>query len=84
MPPLKVNIKHAGKTHDVTLNTDQPASVFKDVVYQLTGVPTDRMKVMIKGGVLKVSVESCYRRIYGTNGVFGRMIQIGRRLDRRR
>jgi ubiquitin carboxyl-terminal hydrolase 14 len=27
--------------------------VFKDAIYQVTGVPPDRMKVMIKGGVLK-------------------------------
>ncbi|KAI0693106.1 hypothetical protein C8T65DRAFT_761292, partial [Cerioporus squamosus] len=30
-----------------------PPAVFKDAVYQVTGVPPDRMKVMIKGGILK-------------------------------
>ena len=54
MAPIQVKIKHAGKTHDVQLDPDQPATVFKDAVYQLTGVPPDRMKVMIKGGILKV------------------------------
>ncbi|KAI0651130.1 cysteine proteinase [Trametes meyenii] len=53
MAPLSVKIKHAGKVHDVQLDPDQPATVFKDAVYQLTGVPPDRMKVMIKGGILK-------------------------------
>ncbi|KAH9886741.1 hypothetical protein C8Q73DRAFT_715186 [Cubamyces lactineus] len=53
MAPIQVKIKHAGKTHDVQLDPDQPATVFKDAVYQLTGVPPDRMKVMIKGGILK-------------------------------
>ncbi|KAI0673157.1 cysteine proteinase [Trametes maxima] len=53
MAPLAVKIKHAGKIHDVQLDPDQPATVFKDAVYQLTGVPPDRMKVMIKGGILK-------------------------------
>jgi ubiquitin carboxyl-terminal hydrolase 14 len=53
MAPITVKIKHAGKTHDVPLDVDQPATVFKDDVYHLTGVPPDRMKVMIKGGVLK-------------------------------
>lgn len=54
MAPLNVKIKHAGKVHDLQLDPDQPATVFKDAVYQVTGVPPDRMKVMIKGGVLKV------------------------------
>jgi ubiquitin carboxyl-terminal hydrolase 14 len=54
MSPLKVHVKHAGKVHDVELDPDQPASVFKDAVYHITGVPLDRMKIMIKGGILKV------------------------------
>lgn len=54
MAPLAVKIKHAGKVHEVQLDPDQPPTVFKDAVYQVTGVPPDRMKVMIKGGVLKV------------------------------
>ncbi|CCM05924.1 uncharacterized protein FIBRA_08162 [Fibroporia radiculosa] len=53
MAPLAVKIKHAGKVHDVQLNLDQPPAVFKDAIYQVTGVPPDRMKVMIKGGTLK-------------------------------
>ncbi|OBZ74933.1 Ubiquitin carboxyl-terminal hydrolase 6 [Grifola frondosa] len=53
MAPLAVKIKHAGKVHDVQLDPEQPATVFKDAVYQVTGVPPERMKVMIKGGVLK-------------------------------
>lgn len=54
MAPIAVKIKHAGKVHDVQLDPDQPATLFKDAVYQVTGVPPDRMKVMIKGGILKV------------------------------
>ncbi|EJD05216.1 cysteine proteinase [Fomitiporia mediterranea MF3/22] len=54
MPPLKVKIKHDGKVHDgITLDTDAPPSAFKQKVYERTGVPVDRMKVMVKGGVLK-------------------------------
>ncbi|EGO03001.1 hypothetical protein SERLA73DRAFT_176488 [Serpula lacrymans var. lacrymans S7.3] len=53
MAPFEVHIKHAGKVHDLQLDPDLPASIFKDAVYQVTGVPPDRMKVMIKGGVLK-------------------------------
>ncbi|KAF5376058.1 hypothetical protein D9615_007696 [Tricholomella constricta] len=53
MAPLSVQIKHAGKVYDVQLDPDLPPAVFKDAVYQATGVPVDRMKVMVKGGVLK-------------------------------
>jgi ubiquitin carboxyl-terminal hydrolase 14 len=55
MAPLKVHVKHAGKKHDVELDPEKPALAFKEAVYELTGVPVDRMKVMVKGGVLKVS-----------------------------
>lgn len=54
MPIIPVAVKHAGKTHQLQLDTDAPATAFKNNVYQVTGVPPDRMKVMIKGGVLKV------------------------------
>jgi hypothetical protein len=40
--------------HDVSLNPAGPAAEFKDAIYQLTGVPVERQKVMIKGGMLKV------------------------------
>ncbi|KAJ3898798.1 hypothetical protein F5879DRAFT_811971 [Lentinula edodes] len=53
MAPISVNIKHAGKTHAVQLDTDLPPAVFKEAVYNATGVPVDRMKVMVKGGILK-------------------------------
>ncbi|KAF8578878.1 cysteine proteinase [Ramaria rubella] len=53
MPTIPVSVKHAGKIHQLQLDTDAPATTFKHDVYQVTGVPPDRMKVMIKGGVLK-------------------------------
>ncbi|KAJ8075219.1 deubiquitinating enzyme [Marasmius tenuissimus] len=53
MAPLTVNIKHSGKTHSVELDPELPPKAFKENVYQVTGVPLDRMKVMVKGGVLK-------------------------------
>ncbi|KAA1474156.1 cysteine proteinase [Dentipellis sp. KUC8613] len=53
MAPLQVHIKHAGKVHDLTLNPDLPGLAFKEDIYQKTGVPVDRMKVMVKGGMLK-------------------------------
>lgn len=57
MAPLAVHIKHAGKSYDVQLDPDLPPAAFKLAVYQLTGVPPDRMKVMIKGGMLKVTLS---------------------------
>lgn len=54
MAPLAVKIKHAGKVYDVELDPDMPPVAFKEAIYQKTGVPPDRMKVMIKGGILKV------------------------------
>lgn len=65
MAPLNVHIKHAGRVHDVQLDTDQPPTVFKNAIYQVTGVPPERMKVMVKGGILKVPhiwLMHCYLR----------------------
>ncbi|KAI0063328.1 cysteine proteinase [Artomyces pyxidatus] len=53
MAPLNVQIKHAGKKYDVVLDPDLPPLAFKESIYQSTGIPVDRMKVMVKGGVLK-------------------------------
>ena len=55
MSTLKVNVKHAGKViKDLPLDTSAPAATFKQTVYEQTGIPVDRMKVMVKGGILKV------------------------------
>jgi len=51
---MNVHIRHAGKSYDIKLDSDLPPAVFKEAIYQKTGVPPDRMKVMVKGGVLKV------------------------------
>lgn len=52
---LPVKVKHNGKVHDVQLDTSQPATAFKQAIHNVTGVPPERQKVMIKGGMLKVS-----------------------------
>lgn len=39
----------------VEIDTTQPPYVFKCQLYDLTGVPPDRQKIMVKGGLLKVS-----------------------------
>ena len=54
MAPLNVHIKHAGNKYDLELDPEQAPLAFKEAVYQCTGVPVDRMKIMVKGGVLKV------------------------------
>lgn len=55
---LDVSIKHSGKVYKTKLDTDAPPIVFKQSIKDLTNVPVERMKVMIKGGVLKVCISS--------------------------
>jgi hypothetical protein len=55
MSVLEVSIKLGGKAQNVSLDTSKPPSTFKQTIYEATGVPVDRMKVMCKGVVLKVS-----------------------------
>lgn len=51
---VRVSIKHAGKVYDAfELDTSQPGAAFMQAVYERIGVPVDRMKIMIKGGLLK-------------------------------
>ncbi|QRW24540.1 ubiquitin carboxyl-terminal hydrolase [Rhizoctonia solani] len=52
MSAFTVHIKHGANT-SLQLDPEQPPSVFKEAIYQVTGVPVDRMKVMIKGALLK-------------------------------
>lgn len=63
-----VSIKHAGKVYQLTLDPSQPPAVFKQSIYEACGVPPDRQKVMVKGGVLKVYQPafgmSCVLRVY--------------------
>jgi hypothetical protein len=85
MAPLKVHIKHAGKKHDLELDPEKPPVAFKEAVYQLTGVPVDRMKVMVKGGVLKVCRN--YWKLtwrWSFYMVLTRMIQTGKKLGQRK
>ncbi|KIK95193.1 hypothetical protein PAXRUDRAFT_779329 [Paxillus rubicundulus Ve08.2h10] len=53
MAPLVVRVQHSGKTYDVQLDPDLPPAIFKDAVYQVTGVPPDRMKVIVNRVALK-------------------------------
>jgi len=40
---------------EVEIDTTQSPYVFKCQLYDLTGVPPERQKIMVKGGLLKVS-----------------------------
>lgn len=53
MASIPVTIKHTGKAYDLTLDVSQSPRAFKETIYQSTGIPVDRMKVMIKGVTLK-------------------------------
>ncbi len=58
MAHFNVHIKHSGNKYDLILDPEKPPLTFKEAVYQCTGVPVDRMKIMVKGGVLKVRSAS--------------------------
>ncbi|RUS23821.1 hypothetical protein BC938DRAFT_474570 [Jimgerdemannia flammicorona] len=51
MPPIKV--RSGKKYDDIELSTDESALVFKTQIFTLTGVPPERQKILIKGGLLK-------------------------------
>jgi ubiquitin carboxyl-terminal hydrolase 14 len=54
MSTIAVTIKHTGgKTYSLTLDTSEPPRVFKEAIYQSTGIPVVQMKVMIKGVTIK-------------------------------
>lgn len=48
-----VKIKWNKETYDLELDTNESPSVFKAQIFALTGVSTDRQKVMFKGSVIK-------------------------------
>eukprot|EP00798_Chlamydomonas_sp_ICE-L_P028982 gene28982-32170_t len=54
MPTVNVSIKWGKENFpNVEADLEQSPMVFKSQVFTLTGVPPDRQKVMIKGGMLK-------------------------------
>ena len=50
---MKVQVKWQKETYDVEIDTSQPPVMFKQQLFSLTGVPSDRQKIMVKGGMLK-------------------------------
>lgn len=39
----------------INIDTDESPELFKTQIYSQTGVPPERQKIMVKGGILKVS-----------------------------
>ena len=39
-----VNVKHAGKTYPVEVDTSAPGSAFKESIYQTTGIPAGELQ----------------------------------------
>ncbi|KAB1218450.1 Ubiquitin carboxyl-terminal hydrolase 6 [Morella rubra] len=51
---IKVSVKWQKELlKDVEIDTSQPPYVFKCQLFDLTGVPPERQKIMVKGGLLK-------------------------------
>ncbi|KAK0545027.1 deubiquitinating enzyme [Tilletia horrida] len=50
---VNVKVKHNGKLHEVVLDPSQSATIFKQTLYEKTGVPPERQKMVVKGGMLK-------------------------------
>ncbi|XP_062506247.1 ubiquitin carboxyl-terminal hydrolase 14-like [Corticium candelabrum] len=53
MPVYKVNVKWGKEKYDVELDSDEPPLLLKNVLYSLSGVSPERMKLMIKGQTVK-------------------------------
>ncbi len=50
---VKVAVKWAKETYKVEVDPQEPGLVFKHQLFSLTGVPPERQKIMVKGGMLK-------------------------------
>ncbi|KAI7864610.1 hypothetical protein BDF14DRAFT_1875895 [Spinellus fusiger] len=58
MPVYSVNIKWSGKKFDnIELDTDESPELFKSQIFSQTGVPPERQKIMVKGGLLKETTD---------------------------
>ncbi|KAI8092821.1 uncharacterized protein BX664DRAFT_328230 [Halteromyces radiatus] len=58
MPKINVSVKWSGKKFDqIELDTDESPELFKTQIYSQTGVPPERQKIMVKGGMLKDTTD---------------------------
>ncbi|KAI8888581.1 cysteine proteinase [Backusella circina FSU 941] len=58
MPVLNVTVKWSGKKFEnLELDTDESPELFKNQLYSLSGVPPERQKIMVKGGIMKDTTD---------------------------
>ncbi|TYJ58970.1 hypothetical protein B9479_000409 [Cryptococcus floricola] len=50
---MELTIKHSGKNYNVPVTQETTTATFKQAVSELTRVPVERMKVMVKGKLVK-------------------------------
>ena len=50
---VKVAVKWGKEAYSVDVDPAEPGLVFKHQLFSLTGVPPERQKIMVKGGMLK-------------------------------
>ena len=50
---VQLSVKWGKESHSVEVDPEMPGLVFKNQLYSLTGVPPERQKIMVKGGLLK-------------------------------
>jgi hypothetical protein len=53
MPLYKVKVKWGKEKYDVEVDSNEAPILFKNVLYSLSGVSPERMKLMIKGQSIK-------------------------------
>lgn len=54
MAIVPITIKWAGqKPFEIEVNTEEPGATLKMQIYSITGVESDRQKLLVKGGALK-------------------------------
>ncbi|GFZ49109.1 hypothetical protein JCM24511_06859 [Saitozyma sp. JCM 24511] len=52
---LAVDVKHAGRTQSIVVEDTGSVLALKAEISKVTGVPLERMKVMLKTGILKLT-----------------------------
>lgn len=56
MSNLRITIKNAGKLYDIELGSDDSGLKLKEKIRELTNIPIERQKILIKGGKLSDDV----------------------------
>lgn len=54
--PITVSIKNAGKVHEIQLEDDATGLDFKQTIQEITQIPVERQKILVKGGKLSNDV----------------------------